>query len=76
VSKREDEIVVKRCVLSCRITELAEAQETISRLEAQMRELQAAKQELEVQQNELSDMLKRLEEAKNMEAAEKVIFAF
>merc|ERR1719376_175127 len=40
-------------------------------VEAQLRELQAAKDELEKQQNMLQDMMVRLEQSKEMEAAEK-----
>jgi len=52
--------------------ELLEAQETIRRLEEQLRQLQKAKEELEVSQKELHNMMKRLEEAKEMEMAEKI----
>lgn len=52
--------------------ELLEAQETIRRLEEQLRQLQKAKEELELSQKELHAMMKRLEEAKEMEAAEKL----
>ncbi|KAI9559860.1 hypothetical protein GHT06_013867 [Daphnia sinensis] len=52
--------------------ELLEAQETIRRLEEQLRQLQKAKEELEVSQKELHNMMKRLEEAKEMEMAEKL----
>ncbi len=41
-------------------------------LEAQLRQLQKAKEELEVSQKELHNMMKRLEEAKEMEMAEKI----
>ncbi|XP_076357722.1 moesin/ezrin/radixin homolog 1-like [Tachypleus tridentatus] len=51
--------------------ELAEAQETIRRLEEQLRQLQAAKEELEMKQNELEEMMHKLEEDKAMEAEEK-----
>lgn len=51
---------------------LHEAESTIRRLEEQLRELQAAKDELERNQNELKGMMLRLEEAKEMEAEEKV----
>lgn len=51
--------------------ELLNAQDTIRRLEEQLKELQAAKEELELKQNELQNMMIRLEESKNMEAAEK-----
>ncbi|KAL7645470.1 UNVERIFIED_CONTAM: hypothetical protein RMT77_003856 [Armadillidium vulgare] len=52
--------------------ELLTAQDTIRRLEEQLKELQASKDELELKQNELQDMMIRLEESKNMEAAEKL----
>ena len=52
--------------------ELLEAQETIRRLEEQLRQLQKAKEELELSQKELHAMMKRLEEAKEMEAFEKM----
>ncbi|XP_037788133.1 moesin/ezrin/radixin homolog 1-like isoform X4 [Penaeus monodon] len=52
--------------------ELVEAQETIRRLEEQLRQLQAAKEELENKQQELHDMMVRLEQAKEMEAEEKL----
>ena len=52
--------------------ELLEAQETIRRLEEQLRQLQKAKEDLELSQKELHAMMKRLEEAKEMEMAEKM----
>nr|XP_053641831.1 moesin/ezrin/radixin homolog 1-like isoform X2 [Cherax quadricarinatus] len=52
--------------------ELLDAQETIRRLEEQLRQLQAAKEELEAKQTELHDMMVRLEQAKEMEAEEKM----
>jgi len=51
--------------------DLLEAQETIRRLEEQLKQLQAAKEELESKQNELQEMMMRLEQSKEMEAAEK-----
>lgn len=47
------------------------AQDTIRRLEEQMRQLQMSKDELDERQNELQAMITRLEEAKNMEATER-----
>jgi len=52
--------------------DLSEAQEMIRRLEEQLKQLQQSKDELEMRQKELQAMLTRLEEAKNMEAAEKI----
>ncbi|XP_050732789.1 moesin/ezrin/radixin homolog 1-like isoform X1 [Eriocheir sinensis] len=52
--------------------ELLDAQETIRRLEEQLKQLQAAKDELESKQTELHDMMVRLEQAKEMEAEEKL----
>ena len=51
--------------------ELMEAQETIRKLEDQLRETQVAKDELEKQQRELHEMMQRLEESKNLEAEER-----
>jgi len=51
--------------------DLMEAQEMIRNLEEQLRDLQLAKKDLEGRQLELNDMLVRLEESKNMEAAER-----
>lgn len=51
--------------------DLAEAQDMIRRLVEQLKQLQAAKEELEARQNELQSMMERLEESKNMEAAER-----
>ena len=47
--------------------ELIDAQDTIKRLEDQLRETQEAKDELETQQRELQAMMTRLEESKNLE---------
>jgi len=57
--------------IAARQRELLEAQDTIRRLEEQLKELQAAKDELELHQNQLQAMMERLEESKNMEAADK-----
>lgn len=57
--------------LNKRQKDLMEAQDMIRRLEEQLRQLQAAKDELEARQNELQEMMIRLEESKNMEAAER-----
>jgi len=54
-----------------RQTELVTAQETIKKLEDQLRETQVAKEELLQQQNELREMMTRLEEDKNLEAEER-----
>merc|ERR1712227_1159564 len=54
-----------------RKSELDAAQETIKKLEDQLRETQVAKEELMQQQNELRDMMTRLEEDKNLEAEER-----
>lgn len=51
--------------------ELQEAQGMIRRLEEQLRQLQQAKEELEARQGELQEMMERLQETKNMEAAER-----
>jgi len=51
--------------------ELSTAQETIRRLEEQLRETQVAKEELVQQQQELHEMMIRLEESKNLEAEER-----
>ena len=51
--------------------ELIEAQDTIRKLEDQLRETQVAKDELEKQQRELHEMMQRLEESKNLEAEER-----
>ncbi|XP_076373771.1 moesin/ezrin/radixin homolog 1-like [Tachypleus tridentatus] len=51
--------------------ELAEAQDTIRRLEEQLLQLQAAKDELELKQKELEEMMHKLQEDKVMEAEEK-----
>ncbi|XP_022655851.1 moesin/ezrin/radixin homolog 1-like isoform X2 [Varroa jacobsoni] len=48
--------------------ELMEAQDTIRRLEEQLRQVQAAKQEYEVKQLELQKMMERLQDEKHMEA--------
>jgi len=54
-----------------RQSELVAAQETIRKLEDQLRETQVAKEELVLQQQELHEMMKRLEESKNLEAEER-----
>merc|ERR1719208_493266 len=54
-----------------RQSELVAAQETIKKLEDQLRETQVAKEELLQQQQELHEMMKRLEESKNLEAEER-----
>ena len=46
------------------ILELLDAQDTIRRLEEQLKSLQMAKDELEKQQGELNDMIQRMEDAK------------
>jgi len=51
--------------------ELSTAQETIRKLEEQLRETQVAKEELVQQQQELHEMMIRLEESKNLEAEER-----
>jgi len=51
--------------------ELLSAQDTIKKLEDQLRETQVAKEELMSQQNELREMMTRLEEDKNLEAEER-----
>jgi len=51
--------------------ELSTAQETIKKLEEQLRETQVAKEELVQQQQELHEMMIRLEESKNLEAEER-----
>ena len=51
--------------------ELVQAQDTIRRLEEQLLDMQKAKEELEASQKELHAMLKLLEEAKEMETAER-----
>ena len=43
--------------------ELTQAQETIRKLEEQLRETQTAKEELMEQQSQLQEMMKRLEES-------------
>lgn len=48
-----------------------EAQDSIRRLEEQLRQVQKSKVELENKQNELEEMLKKLENDKAMEAEEK-----
>ncbi|XP_047477926.1 moesin/ezrin/radixin homolog 1-like [Penaeus chinensis] len=57
--------------MEMRQKELLGAQETIRRLEIQLRELQEAKDELESKQRELQTMMARLEETKEMEAGER-----
>ena len=47
------------------------SQETIKKLEEQLRETQVAKEELVQQQQELHEMMIRLEESKNLEAEER-----
>jgi len=54
-----------------RQSELVAAQETIKKLEDQLRETQVAKEELLQQQNELKEMMTRLEEDKNLESEER-----
>ncbi|CAG2121670.1 unnamed protein product, partial [Medioppia subpectinata] len=51
--------------------ELLDAQETIRRLEEQLRQLQMAKEEMERKQKELEELMKKLEETKMMETAER-----
>ncbi|XP_054164052.1 moesin/ezrin/radixin homolog 1-like [Oppia nitens] len=51
--------------------ELLDAQETIRRLEEQLKLLQLAKEEMETKQKELEVLMLKLEESKQMEAAEK-----
>merc|ERR1712142_405264 len=51
--------------------ELSQAQDTIRKLEDQLRETQVAKEELMQQQQELHEMMIRLEESKNLEAEER-----
>lgn len=52
--------------------DLQDAQETIRRLEIQLRELQAAKDELEEKQRELQEMMTRMEESKEMETGARI----
>ncbi|GBO37374.1 Moesin/ezrin/radixin 1 [Araneus ventricosus] len=52
-----------------------EAQDSIRRLEEQLRQVQKSKAELEEKQNELEEMLKKLENDKAMEAEEKARLA-
>merc|ERR1719228_2162419 len=52
--------------------ELEEAQDNIRRLEEQLRQLSEAKEELEGQQDQLKAMMTQLEEAKNLEAKERM----
>jgi len=68
----EEKIKSMQDEMEKRQQDLAEAQEMIRRLEEQLRELQAAKEELEARQNELTAMMNRLEESKNLEAAERL----
>ncbi|XP_055588324.1 moesin/ezrin/radixin homolog 1 isoform X5 [Uranotaenia lowii] len=51
--------------------DILEARDMIRRLEEQLKQMQAIKDELEARQNELTVMIKRLEETKNLEAAER-----
>ncbi|XP_054164182.1 moesin/ezrin/radixin homolog 1-like [Oppia nitens] len=51
--------------------DLLDAQETIRRLEEQLKLLQLAKEEMETKQKELEVLMHKLEESKQMEAAEK-----
>lgn len=67
----EEKIKSMQDEMEKRQQDLQEAQEMIRRLEEQLRQLQAAKDELEARQNELTAMMTRLEESKNMEAAER-----
>lgn len=53
------------------LIELLEAQDSIRRLEEQLRQVQQSKADLENKQNELEEMLKKLENDKAMEAEEK-----
>nr|BAN21261.1 moesin/ezrin/radixin homolog 1 [Riptortus pedestris] len=68
----EEKIKSMQDEMEKRQQDLQEAQEMIRRLEEQLRQLQAAKDELEARQGELTAMMTRLEESKNMEAAERV----
>ncbi|CAH1401863.1 unnamed protein product [Nezara viridula] len=68
----EEKIKSMQDEMEKRQQDLQEAQEMIRRLEEQLRQLQAAKDELEARQNELTAMMTRLEESKNMEAAERL----
>lgn len=53
------------------LLDLINAQDTIHRLEHQLRELKAAKDELDRQQRELEELTRRLTEEREMEAAER-----
>lgn len=51
--------------------ELLEAQDTIRRLEQQLRDLQSAKEALDFRERELNEMTRRLAEEREMEASER-----
>ncbi|BES94399.1 Moesin ezrin radixin [Nesidiocoris tenuis] len=67
----EEKIKSMQDEMEKRQQDLQEAQEMIRRLEEQLRQLQEAKDSLELRQNELTAMMTRLEESKNLEAAER-----
>lgn len=48
-----------------------ESQETIKKLEEQLKQMQFAKEDLEIKQNELKAMMEHLEESKHLELEEK-----
>lgn len=57
--------------LSLSTTQLMESQETIKKLEEQLKQMQFAKEDLEIKQNELKEMMQHLEESKHLELEEK-----
>jgi len=67
----EERFKTMQAEMEKRQRELIDAQDTIKRLEDQLRETQEAKDELETQQRELQAMMTRLEESKNLEAEER-----
>jgi len=68
----EERFKTMQAEMEKRQRELIDAQDTIKRLEDQLRETQEAKDELETQQRELQAMMTRLEESKNLEAEERL----
>lgn len=67
----EEQVKAMTEELAKRQKDLVDAFDKIRRLEEQLKIIQAAKEELELRQNELHDMMIRLEETKNLEAAER-----
>lgn len=66
-----DKLRAMQAEMEARQREFLEAQDTIKRLEEQLRDMALAKEDLESKQNELKNLMVQLEESKNMEHQER-----